>query len=364
MTAPAMPELEVAFRHRLGATVFDVAFSASGGVTALFGPSGAGKSTVVRAVAGLLTPAEGRIRLGERVFLDTARGIRLPPWSRRVGVVFQEARLFPHLSVLGNLRYGLRRARQDRGLRLDEVVALLGLSALVSRRPHGLSGGEAQRVAIGRALLAQPDLLLLDEPMAALDLRRRSELLPYIAGLRDVARLPMIYVSHSLDEVLRLADRLVLMDGGRSILAGPVEQVLASDAAVALLGPDEASGMLVGRVTAIDPGDGLADVETSAGRLLVPGQGLAPGGTAVLRVRARDVALAAEAPRAYSALNRLAVTVEAIVPVDAARVMVWLRADGNRLPALITRRALAALSIAPGAAMVAVIKAISVSTQG
>lgn len=207
-----MPELEVAFRHRLGATVFDVAFSASGGVTALFGPSGAGKSTVVRAVAGLLTPAEGRIRLGERVFLDTARGIRLPPWSRRVGVVFQEARLFPHLSVLGNLRYGLRRARQDRGLRLDEVVALLGLSALVSRRPHGLSGGEAQRVAIGRALLASPRFFLMDEPLSSLDGARKEDMLCLIHDLAGEFGLPILYVSHDRAEIARLTDQVVTLN--------------------------------------------------------------------------------------------------------------------------------------------------------
>jgi molybdate transport system ATP-binding protein len=359
-----MTGLEVAFRHRLGAAAFDVDFAATGGVTALFGPSGAGKSTVVKAVAGLLTPAQGRIALGERLFLDTARGIRLRPWARRVGVVFQEARLFPHLSVQGNLRYGQRRARQDKGIRADEVIGLLGLAPLLKRRIGALSGGEAQRVAIGRALLAQPDLLLLDEPLSALDLRRRAELLPYIAGLRDLAGLPIVYVSHSLDEVLRLADQMVLMEAGRCLAAGRVEQVLATDAAAALLGPDEASGMLVGRVRAIDAADGLADVETAAGTLVVPGLGLTAGKAAVLRVRARDVALAAEAPRGYSALNRLAVTVEAVSPVDASRVMVWLRAGEGRLPALITRRALASLSIGPGVAMVAVIKAISVSTQG
>ncbi|HYZ31191.1 MAG TPA: ATP-binding cassette domain-containing protein, partial [Crenalkalicoccus sp.] len=192
--------LEVALRHAFPGFALEAGFAAPGGVTALFGPSGSGKSTILAAIAGLLRPQAGRIALAGEALFDAARGLFVPPERRRCSVVFQDARLFPHMSVAGNLRYGLRRApRGAAGPAFEEVVALLGLDALLARRPLGLSGGERQRVALGRALLARPRLLLMDEPLAALDAPRRAEVLPYLARLQEAARLPILYVTHALD---------------------------------------------------------------------------------------------------------------------------------------------------------------------
>ena len=223
--------VEVALRHRYGRDGFalEAAFAAPPrGVTALFGPSGCGKSTILAAVAGLLRPRQGRVALDGTVLLDTEAGVFVAPERRRCGVVFQDARLFPHLSVETNLRYGLRRAPRDaEGPGFGEVVALLGLGHLLARRPAGLSGGERQRVALGRALLARPRMLLMDEPLAALDAARRAEVLPFLARLRDAARMPILYVTHALEEVDALADHLVLLDQGRTVACGPLNDVLA-----------------------------------------------------------------------------------------------------------------------------------------
>ena len=221
--------LDVALRKRLGSFVLDAAFAApTDGVTALFGSSGAGKSTIVHAIAGLTRPDSGHIRVGDRTLYDAAAGIEQPPRRRRIGYVFQEARLFPHMRVRDNLMYGYRRApKGDRRIELDAVVELLGIEALLARRPLTLSGGERQRVALGRALLAQPRLLLMDEPMAALDVGRKAEILPYIERLRDELRLPIVYVSHSVEEVARLADTVVVLEQGKVAAAGAIADVMA-----------------------------------------------------------------------------------------------------------------------------------------
>ena len=205
--------LEVTVKKRLGDFGLDMGFSCeSTGVTAVFGRSGAGKTTLVNLLAGLLRPDAGRIAVGGRVLFDSASGIDIPPDRRRLGYVFQEGRLFPHLSVRGNLAYGLKRTPPaERKIGLEQIVALLGLEALLARRPHDLSGGEKQRVALGRALLANPRLLLMDEPLAALDQQRKDEVLPFIERLRDDLAVPIVYVSHAMEEVVRLADTLVLV---------------------------------------------------------------------------------------------------------------------------------------------------------
>jgi len=226
--------LRVEVEHGFGAGfALDVAFTApSQGVTALFGPSGSGKSSVLAAVAGLLRPRRGVVELGGETLLDTARGLFVPPEHRRCAVVFQDARLFPHMSVGTNLQYGLSRAPAgEDGPGFKEVVELLGLAPLLPRRPRGLSGGERQRVALGRALLARPRLLLMDEPLASLDVPRRAEVLPFLARLARAARLPVLYVTHALDEVDALAGALVLLEGGRVRAAGSVEERSAFPAA-------------------------------------------------------------------------------------------------------------------------------------
>src|SRR5690349_18571458 len=208
------------------------------GVVALFGRSGCGKSTTVNLLAGLLPPDAGRVELNGEVLFDSANKIAQPIQSRRIGYVFQDARLFPHYTVLGNLQYGLKRARGDKVIGEAETIALLGLEALLARRPHQLSGGEKQRVALGRALLSQPRLLLLDEPLASLDVARREEVLPYLERLRDRLAIPMVYVSHQFDEVLRLATQVVVMDKGRVIAHGDISSVSLDPALRAIVGPD------------------------------------------------------------------------------------------------------------------------------
>ena len=220
--------LEVAIRHRQGDFALDVAFRSDAGVTALFGRSGAGKTTVVNTIAGLLRPQEARVAIDGHVLADTARGVSVPPHRRRIGYVFQDGRLFPHLSVRHNLLYGCWfTARHERYGQLAQVVELLGIGHLLDRRPGSLSGGEKQRVAIGRALLASPRLLLMDEPLASLDEERKAEILPYVERLRDETGIPIVYVSHSVAEVARLATNLIVLSNGRVAAAGRTAEVMA-----------------------------------------------------------------------------------------------------------------------------------------
>jgi molybdate transport system ATP-binding protein len=224
VTAPLSVHLE----KRLAGFVLDLAFEGAAGITVLFGPSGAGKSLTLAAIAGEVRPDQGRIAVGDTVLFDRAARIDLKPEARGVGWVFQDARLFPHLSVEGNLRYGLKRAgsRTPR-IAFDEVAAVLGLERLLARRPRDLSGGEAQRVSLGRALLSQPRLLLMDEPLSALDDFRKEEILAFIERVRGAFAAPILYVTHSRTEALRLADRIVVLDNGRVIGAGPAEETMA-----------------------------------------------------------------------------------------------------------------------------------------
>ncbi len=356
--------LEVSLRHAFagrGGFSLDVAFGApASGVTALFGPSGCGKTTVLAAVAGLLRPREGRVALGGETLLDTARGAFVPPERRRCAVVFQDSRLFPHLSVETNLRYGFRRApRGAAGPGFEEVVALLGLRHLLARRPAGLSAGERQRVALGRALLARPRLLLMDEPLAALDVPRRGEVLPFLARLRDTAEAPILYVTHALDEVDALADRLVLMEGGRVVASGTVGE-LSARTDLPLAARRDAGSLLSCEVLAHDPARGLSRLRFPGGELSLPLRAEPVGARARVRIRARDVAVAVEEPRGLSAQNVLPGVVEAVVPAPAAHeVFVRLRLGPTALLARVTRDSAARLALEPGRAAWAVVKAVS-----
>lgn len=348
---------EVAIRHTRGSFTLDVAFTAaSGGVTALFGPSGAGKTSIVHALAGLMRPAQGRIVLEGRIVLDTAAGIFVPPEKRRIGLVFQDARLFPHMSVERNLLFGWRRSPERAGP--DEIartVALLGLEKLLARAPRHLSGGEKSRVALGRALLASPDILLLDEPLASLDAARRAEILPWLERLRDIARIPIFYVSHSLDEVARLADRVVLLDGGRVTAEGSVFDLLAG------LGADKPLGAVL-EARAGDIQDGLQTLMFDGGRLLVADAG--PMGARVrVRIGADDILIAREAPRGISANNILPVTISK-VRLDGPRAEVEMHCGRARLVARVTAASVSRLELAPDVAAFAVIKAVIVEGGG
>lgn len=353
--------LSVEISHRFAGFALDVAFEAPEGVTALFGRSGSGKTTVVNAVAGLLRPDRGRIATRDAVLLDTAAGIDLPAHRRRLGYVFQDARLFPHLTVRQNLEYGRWFAPPDAaGPTTGRIVALLGIGALLDRRPGALSGGERQRVAIGRAILSNPRLLLLDEPLAALDEARKSEILPYLERLRDEVNLPILYVSHAMTEVARLATTVVLLEAGRVAAAGPVAEILSDPAAAQGLGLREAGAILGARVAAQEP-DGLTRLETGAGPLWLPRIEAAPGSHVRLRILAHDVMLATRRPEAVSALNILPATVEDIRIGEGPGALVRLATGGEPLLARITRRSATNLSLRPGQPVFAVLKAVSVA---
>ena len=357
--------LEVDIEHRLGDFALDIHFQAGRGLTALFGRSGAGKTSVVNAVAGLLRPRRGRIVMDGSVLLDTERGIQIPTHLRRVGYVFQEGRLFPHLTVRQNLLFGrwFAPARERRAANLDVVVDLLGIAALLDRRPGRLSGGEKQRVAIGRALLASPRLLLMDEPLASLDARRKDEILPYLERLRDEATVPIVYVSHSIAEVTRLATRIVLISAGRVHAVGPVQEVMGRAELYPLAGRFEAGAVLGVRITAHDPRWNLTQLTGDFGNLTVPRLDAPVGAALRVRIRARDVILAVTRPTGISALNVLAAEVEQLVPVEEGALEVQLRLGGERLLARVTKRSGEALGLAAGREVFAVIKTVAIDRR-
>ncbi len=352
--------LNVDIRHAFDGFKLHVTCTAGSGVTAIFGPSGSGKSTLVNAIAGLLTPDEGRISLGEEVLFDQAQAVHIAPAKRRVGYVFQDGRLFPHMSVRDNIRFGARYT--SGGLDQAEetrLVELLGLETLLTRRPGTLSGGEKQRVALARAWLSQPRLLLMDEPLAALDEPRKDEIFPYLERLRDVAQVPIIYVSHNLAEVARLADDLIVLQSGKVALSGTAETVLSDPKALPLLGVREAGAILPARVIGHDA-DGLSRLALSGGEIVLPGVSAAPGTTIRLRVLAQDVLLSRDPPRGLSSHNVLPVTVETLHRGAGPGVAVRLRAGEDVLLARITARAAEEMELAPGAQCHAILNATAV----
>jgi molybdate transport system ATP-binding protein len=358
--------LEVDIRHRLGAFALDIQFASIGDVTALFGRSGAGKTATVDAIAGLIRPQRGRIALDGRVLFDAARGIFVPAHRRHIGYVFQEGRLFPHLTVRQNLLFGsLFAPHRDRASpRFDDVVDLLGIEALLPRRPGRVSGGEKQRVAIGRALLANPRLLLMDEPLASLDAARKDEILPYLERLRDHSAVPIVYVSHAADEVARLASTVVVLSNGRVEALGSVADILGRAGLSALVGDADAGAVLTATVAAHEPRWELSELAGDFGRLFVARLDLPLGTPLRVLIRARDVILATERPQGISALNVLAATVERIVPVAEEALEVELRLGRDRLLARITRRSGETLGLEPGHAVFALVKTVAIDRPG
>ncbi|WGF89641.1 molybdenum ABC transporter ATP-binding protein [Marinivivus vitaminiproducens] len=353
-------KLEVQARHRQGAFALDAGFTSEGGLTALFGPSGSGKTTLIGILAGLVRPDEGRVALDGMVLLDTERRIDLPAHRRRVGYIFQEGRLFPHLSVRRNLLYGRWFAPRDgEGHGLDEVVELLGIGHLLGRRPSRLSGGEKQRVAIGRALLAKPRLLLMDEPLAALDQARKDEILPFIERLRDTTQVPIVYVSHALAEVTRLATQIVVMREGRTVASGPTADLMRRVDLPGFSVRAEAGVVIEVEVTGHDEAHGLTALRAAAGDLLVPRLAVPAGTRLPLQIRARDVMLATERPHGLSALNILEGTVSAVGPAEGSIVDIRVECRGDRLVARLTRRSVDMLGIVPGRPVYAVVKAVA-----
>ena len=347
--------LQAAIRHRAGTFRLDVDFSAADGlVTALFGPSGAGKTCIVHALAGLIRPQEGRIVIAGETVLDTSTGHFIPPERRRTGVMFQDARLFPHMTVQNNLLFGWRRSPEPvPPPEIDRVIRLLGLANLLARRPHGLSGGEKARVALGRALLCGPRLLLLDEPLASLDAAKRDEILPWLERLRDTFRLPMVYVSHDIDEVARLADQVVLLQEGRITAQGP--------AADLLMGLAASAGHLGGVIQVTSKGtrgDGLTELVFDGGIFAVTHQAL-PGQQLRLRIAAEDILLATAEPTGLSANNIFPATIAAL-RVDAGVAEAELALGAARLKARLTAASARRLGLKPGLGVFAIVKSVAV----
>jgi molybdate transport system ATP-binding protein len=357
--------LSVAVEHRLGDFILDAAFDSGGGLTALFGRSGSGKTSLINAIAGLVRPARGHIVVDGEVLTDTARGVFVPARRRRIGYVFQEGRLFPHLTVRQNLLYGrwfapsIGKQAGGHAGEVEHVVELLGIADLLGRRPANLSGGEKQRVAIGRALLAHPRLLVMDEPLASLDEARKTEILPYIERLRDEFAVPIVYVSHAIAEVTRLATTMVVMSEGRVAAVGPPAAIMGRIDLFPLTGRAEAGAILNTRVAEHDIRFGLTTLRAAAGDLRVPYVDLRLGTQLRVRIRARDVMIALEPPRGLSALNILPGTVAEIGAADGPIVEIRLDCAGEPLIARLTRRSVEALGLVPGRQVYAVIKSIA-----
>ena len=329
------------------------------GITALFGHSGSGKTTILRAIAGLERAPGGYVALGNEVWQDEANGVFVPVHQRALGYVFQEASLFPHLSVRGNLEFGRKRVPvHERRFALEPVADLLGIGALLDRRPDGLSGGERQRVAIARALLASPRLLLMDEPLAALDLKRKLEILPYLERMHEELALPIVYVSHAPDEVARLADHLVLLDDGNVVASGPLTETLARVDLPPSFADD--AGVVLETMLAGHEDDALSRLEFAGGALLV-GRRREPVGTRLrCRIHARDVSLVLARPEHTSIVNRLPAVVTAVAATDTpGHVLVQLRMGASPLLARITERSRRELGIEPGRALWAQIKGVA-----
>lgn len=330
------------------------------GISAIYGPSGCGKTTLLRCVAGLERPHSAYVSIAGQVWQDDNQKVFLPTWQRPLGYVFQEASLFEHLDVQGNLRFAAERAKQGaKPIALDAVIALLGIGHLLKRRVQQLSGGERQRVAIARALATQPRMLLLDEPLAALDAARRQEVLPWLARLRDELQMPMLYVTHSIDEVVQLADTLVVLEAGTVRAAGPVAEVLTRiDPPVA--GGDDVCALLLAEVQETDVRWQLARLHFDGGDLWLPDPGLQRGAQVRLKVLARDVSIASSAPQGSSIQNSLPCVVQAVVAdVHPAQALVQLRCGNALLLARITAKAVDSLGLQPGKAVWAQVKSVA-----
>jgi molybdate transport system ATP-binding protein len=346
--------------HRLGDFGIDARFESAGRLTALFGPSGSGKTTLINLIAGLIRPEKGRIEIDDRVLADTEAGVFVPKHKRRIGIVFQDARLFPHMSVAANLRYGRWFApTAERYADMNAVVDLLGIGSLLDRQPAKLSGGEKQRVAIGRALLASPKLLLMDEPLASLDEARKAEILPYIERLRDETKIPIVYVSHSIAEVARLASDVVVLAQGKVAASGPTGAIMQRLDLLPSEERGEGGAVLDTRVLRHDEGFGMTVLGSLAGEIRVPRLAMPVGAPVRIRIRARDVMIATELPAGLSALNILPGTIAAIRPGEGPTVEVGIDCNGATVLARITAQSRQTLELRLGRKVFAVVKTVS-----
>jgi molybdate transport system ATP-binding protein len=352
--------LEVSFNHNFEEFRVELEFQAeTGSITSLFGRSGTGKTSVINMIAGLTKPEIGYVKVGSDVLFDSTKGINVPPEQRQLGYIFQDSRLFPHLNVRNNLLYGAKSsAINGQEITFDRVVDVLDIGALLERKPTNLSGGEKQRVAIGRALLSQPRLLMMDEPLASIDVQLRSEILPFIEELRDTFGLTVIYVSHAIEEVIRLADKMVLLTNGSKAAEGDVEEIMSHLDLHPLTGRFDAGAVLSTKVASYDPEYDLAELAFEGGNLRVTGVDL-PMGTALrAHIRARDVSLMLNRPTGTSVLN---VFEGRIIEVgDEGGPQLDLKIDiGSALLARVTRKSFNDLDLAVGKTVFAMVKAVA-----
>lgn len=356
-----MNGIKAVFRQAYKDFSLDVALDLPGrGVTAFFGVSGSGKTTLLRCIAGLERARSGRLVVNGEVWQDDAAGIFVPVHQRALGYVFQEASLFEHLDVRRNLDYGLGRVpAAQRRVSLDQAITLLGIEKLMQRRPGTLSGGERQRVAIARALATSPRLLLMDEPLASLDMQRKADVLPYLERLQGELGIPILYVSHAPDEVARLADHLVLLEAGCVTAAGSTRELMTR-LDLSLAQGDAAAAVIAATVTHLEPAWQLSHLAFSGGQISLPSQTLQPGQRVRVRIQARDVSLTLQPQQGSSVLNVFAATVTGLADDSPGQVMVGLDAGGSALLARLTRKSAAALQLQPGSRVYAQVKGVAV----
>ncbi|MTI16790.1 molybdenum ABC transporter ATP-binding protein [Rhodobacteraceae bacterium RKSG542] len=348
--------IDVDISGQLGSFQINAAFQNSGGVSALFGPSGSGKTSLVRMICGLDTPSAGTIRLGDATVFDSARSINLPTHKRRLGVVFQEPRLFPQMNVEANLRFSRWAHREHSSQKFSDVLELLGISHLLSRSPRDLSGGEKQRVAIGRALLSDPAVLIMDEPLSSLDGARKAEILPYLGRLKSETKLPILYVSHSLSEIEQLADHLVLLQQGRTVASGPLTKMLSAHDLLPEEGASGEGSLLVGTVSGFDEEWSLTSVDVEGQTLLLPDLKVTKDARLRLHINARDVVIAKERPLDISLRNAFQVRIANIRQISDANVIVTCVLGEQSLKARLTRHAVHALGLSAGQQVWAMVK--------
>jgi molybdate transport system ATP-binding protein len=356
------PPLEVSLQKRLGAFSLDATFSMSPGISALFGPSGSGKTTIANLIAGIDQPDGGHISFGNKVFFDAAKNISLPAPKRRVGYVFQDGLLFPHLRVEANLKYGLSKTTADDAF--DQIVERLGLAEFLDRYPHELSGGERQRVALGRALLAEPQILLLDEPLSGIDPARREAFLPYLELLPQLLPIPILYISHQIEEILRLADRAVLISDGHVRSEGSLVEVVNDEAFREFTGTYDTGVVLAATVGR--SGDGLSDLVVPGGTLKTVEKKLKAGQDVRIRILGRDVAVALERPGKTSVLNILRCEVLDVETSNGEAVVTLALREtptpvASRLVARITQKSAVELGLVAGQTVYAMVKAVAVT---
>lgn len=354
--------LSISIQHAFEGFSLDATFEAPKGLTVLYGRSGSGKSTIINAVAGLMQPDTAQISIGEQVLQDSDAGLFLPPHKRKLGYIFQDSRLFPHLTVTRNLDYSARAT----GRSVDEaqrarIIDMLGLGDLLARRPSALSGGEKQRVAIGRALLADPQLILADEPLSSLDRARKAEILPYFERIRDETTVPIIYVSHSANEVARLATTVIALENGTVIRQGSALDVLADPSALPM-GVSEAGAVLNARVTA-HHSDGLTELCAGRDVYFLPRLQAEVGAKLRVRLPASDVMLARHRPTGLSALNIVEGTVTAIQNTSDSSAIVTLSTSAGPVLARVTQRSVSAMELDAGISCFAIVKTVSIASK-